>query len=220
MRSTSLVRVVFAVSFLLPLGLSAAPGAAQACGNAVNEVVDTGAINIASAEKALSEGRYAAAVVGVSQAFPAIKQVAVGNRPLSDRGLRILALAAVRSDGALNVAKVIQGNTAEEKADNLQFAIDTLRKLNARRVNNPSFQTDLGEALSKVPRFKAEAFKILNELAQKDLVASPEGYATLAKLRENLGDKEGAVAAVKRCSGMTKTPKMCQASGNDATSRS
>lgn len=219
MKGTSLVRVVLAVSLMLPFGVSVAPHAASACGNAVNEVVDTGAINIASAEKALSEGRYAAAVVGVSQAFPSIKETAVGTKPLSDRGLRILALAAVRTDGALNVAKVMQGTTDAEKASNLQFAIDTLRKLNARRVNNPSFQTDLGEALSKVPRFKAEAFKILDELAKKDLIASPEGYATLAKLRENLGDKEGAVAAVKRCSGMTKNPKMCQAA-SDSSSRS
>jgi tetratricopeptide (TPR) repeat protein len=220
MKGTSLVRVVLAVSLMLPFGLSAAPPAARACGNAVNEVVDTGAINIAAAEKALSEGRFAAAVVGVSKAFPAIKTVAVGKKPLSDRGLRILALAAIRTDGALNVAKVMQGTTAEEKAENVQFAIDTLRKLNARRANNPSFQTDLGEALAKVPRFKAEAFKLLNDLAQKDLVASPEGYATLAKLRENLGDKEGAVAAVKRCTGMTKSPKMCEVASSDASSRS
>jgi hypothetical protein len=216
MKGTSLVRVVVAMSLMLPFGISAAPHAASACGNAVNEVVDTGAINIAAAEKALSEGRHAAAVVGVSKAFPSIKQTAVGQKPLSDRGLRILALAAVRTEGALNVVNVMKGTTAEEKAENLQFAIDTLRKLNARRTNNPSFQTDLGEALSKVPRFKAEAFKILDELAKKDLIASPEGYASLAKLRENLGDKDGAVAAVKRCSGMTKNPKMCQASSSDA----
>jgi hypothetical protein len=189
---------------LLPLALSVSPGQASACGNAVIEVVDTSAINIAAAEKALGDGRYAAAVVGVNQVFPAIAQTAVGAKPLSDRGLRIVALAAVRLDGAITLGSQLQGTTAEGRADNLTFAIDTLRKLNARRPNNPSLQTDLGEALSKVPRFKAEAFKLLNELAQKDLVASAEGYAALAKLRENLGDQEGARLALKRSAEMSK----------------
>src|SRR5262249_12157353 len=184
------------------------------------EVVDTSSLNIASAERALSEGRFAAAVVGVSKAFPNIKKMPVGSGPLADRGLRILALASARSDGALSVAKVIEGQTDEQKAENLLFSIETLRKLNIKRLNNPSYQTDLAEALSKVPRFKAEAFEILNGLAKKDLVASPEGYAALAKLRDNLGDKEGTALAVKRCSGMTKTPKMCAVDSADNATRS
>lgn len=220
MTRGSLVRMVGAMSLLLPLGMSASPGEARACGNAVREVVDPSAVNIAAAEKAVGAGRYAAAVVGVTQVFPAIAETAVGAKPLSDRALRILALAAVRTDGALTVGKTMQGTTAEGKEKNLLFAVDTLRKLNARRANNPSLQTDLGEALSRVPRFKTEGLKLLSELAQKDLVASPEGYAALAKLRENQGDKEGSLAAWKRCAGMTKNAKMCQPSDTDAATRS
>jgi hypothetical protein len=220
MKSGSLVRMVWAMSFLLPVGFAAAERPASACETAIREVVDTSSLNIASAERALSEGRYAAAVVGVSKAFPNIKKMNVGAGPLVDRGLRILALAAARADGALNVAKIIEGNTDEQKSENLLFAIDTLRKLNAKRANNPSFQTDLAEALSKVPRFKAEALEILNGLAKKDLVASPEGYAALAKIRDNVGDKEGTALAVKRCAGMTKKATTCVVDSADASSRS
>jgi hypothetical protein len=70
------------------------------------------------------------------------------------------------------------------------------------------------------PSFHAEAHKILSELAEKDLIASPEGYAALAKIRSNLGDKEGAESAVKRCMAMSKDPKTCQGTASDASSRS
>lgn len=221
MKSGSLKRMVWAASLLLPVGIAVAPAPSLACETAIREVVDTGALNIAAAEKALSEGRYAAAVIGVSQAFPKIMKMNVGAGPLSDRGFRILALAFARSNGNLNVAKlVIEGKTEEQRSANLLFAIDTMRKLNEKRANNPSYQTDLAEALSKVPRFKAEALAILDGLAKKDLIASPEGYAALAKLRDNTGDKDGSALAVKRCSSMTKTPKMCAVDPADGASRS
>src|SRR5262245_59325763 len=115
MKSGSLVRMVWAASFLLPLAVTTAESPASACETAIREVVDTGSLNIASAERALSEGRYAAAVVGVHQAFPNIRKANVGASPLSDRGLRILALASARAEGALNVAKVFEGKTDEQK---------------------------------------------------------------------------------------------------------
>jgi predicted Zn-dependent protease len=112
------------------------------------------------------------------------------------------------------------GATPEQKEGNLLFAIDTLRKLNEKRANSPSFQTDLAEALSKVPRYKAEAYTILTQLAKKDLVASAEGYATLARLHEAMGEGAPRDAAVKRCEGMTKTPKACQMPAGPSTTRS
>src|SRR6188768_3818063 len=78
MKSGSLVRMVWAMSFALPVGFAAAERPANACETAIREVVDTSSLNIASAERALSEGRYAAAVVGVSKAFPNIKKMNVG----------------------------------------------------------------------------------------------------------------------------------------------
>lgn len=220
MKSASLLRVVWAVSLLLPAALASAPSAASACGTLVYSQVDESAAKISRAEQALSTGKGTQAAVGVLQTFPAIMTTKVGASPLSDRALRIMALAAVRSDGALSVGKAMQGATAEDKEHNLIFAIDTLRALDKRRANNPSFQTDLAEALSKLPRFKHEALNILEKLAKGDLVASAEGYATLAQLRANTGDEAGRDGALKRCQGMTKTPAMCVVKSGDAGARS
>ena len=222
MKLRSIVRIVSASILLLPLGLAGAPAPAEACGTEFFSVVDHSAENISSAERALSQGRFAAAATGVFQVFPKIKTTKPGAGPLSDRALRILALSAVRSDGGLTIGKGLSwamvGATPEQKEENLLFAIDTLRKLNEKRANSPSFQTDLAEALGKVSRFKSESYAILTQLAKKDLVASAEGYATLARLHEAMGEGAPRDAAVKRCEGMTKTPKTCQPPTNPTTS--
>jgi hypothetical protein len=208
MKSGSLVRVVWAMGFLLPAVVSAAPGAASACGTAVYRVVDSNAQLVSQAEQSLGDGKNARAAVKAVEAFPALRIVKPGALPLADRALRILALAAVRSDGALTIG-TMKGATAADRAANLEWSIDVLRSLSDKRGKNPSFETDLGEALSKVPAHHAEALKILGELSDKDLLTSAEGYASLARLRAEAGDAAAREAAVKRCETMTKTPKIC-----------
>lgn len=224
MKRSTLVRLVSASIVALPLGIFGAPAPAAACGTEVFSIIDHSAEGISSRERELSQGKYLAAAKGVFQVFPKLKTTKPGAGPLSDRALRILSLATVRTGGELNVGSGVNwqmaGVTPEQKEANLLFAIDTLRKLNEKRVNNPSFQTDLAEALGKVPRFRAEAYSILTELAKKDLVASAEGYATLARLHEAMGEGAPRDAAVKRCEGMTKTPKACQVPTSPATTSS
>lgn len=224
MKRSSLVRLVSASILLLPFGIAGAPAPAEACGTGVFSVIDNSAEAISTAERVLSQGRVADAAKNVFNVFPKLKTTKPGAAPLSDRALRILALATVRSDGGLNIGSgtswKMAGATPEQKEDNLLFAIATLRKLNEKRANSPSFQTDLAEALGKVPRFKAEAYTILTQLAKKDLVASAEGYATLARLHEAMGEASPRDAAVKRCEGMTKTPKACQVPTGPSTTSS
>jgi hypothetical protein len=224
MKRSTLVRLFSASILALPLGLLGAPAPAAACGTEVFSIIDNSAQGISSAESALGKGSVASAATQVFRVFPRLKTTKPGAGPLSDRALRILALATVRTDGALTVGSGINwpmaGGTPEQKDANLLFAIDTLRKLNEKRANSPSLQTDLAEALGKVPRFKSEAYAILTELAKKDLVASAEGYATLAKLHEAMGEGAPRDAAVKRCEGMTKTPKACQVPASPATTSS
>jgi hypothetical protein len=221
MKSGSLVSVVWAVGFLLPAAVAAMPGEASACGMAVHlapglespkqrktPAVMPKPVLVASAEEALSEGKVAKAATTAVNVFPALKTIKAGTLPLADRALRILAVAAVRANGGLTVGG-LAGNTPAERTATLEWAIGTLRDLNAQRINNPSYQTDLGEALSKVPAHQEEALKMLGELSEKDLLTSAEGYAALARLQAEKGDAPAREAAVKRCETMTKDPKVC-----------
>ncbi|APR80012.1 Hypothetical protein A7982_05359 [Minicystis rosea] len=210
MKSGALVRVVWAVGFLFPVAIAATPGEATACGTAVYREIDNNSALVAKAEQALGQGRFAEAAVKAVQAFPALKIVKPGTLPLADRALRILALASTRADGNIT-AGTMKSGTAADRTANLEWSIDTLRTLSAKRANNPSYQTDLGEALAHVPAHHEEALKVLGELADKDLLTSAEGYAALGRLRAEKGDANARLAAVKRCEAMTKTPKICDA---------
>ena len=209
MRIGSLVRVVWAVSFLLPIAVAAAPGEADACGAFVFPKIETSSMLVADAETALGEGNLAAAAVKAAKAFPALAMIRPGVLPLADRALHILAVATARSDGNIAVSTMKAGSEAE-RAGNLEWSIATLRGLSVKRGNSPTSQTDLGEALARVPAHHEEAFKILGELADKDLLTTAEGYAALARLRAEKGDAHARDAAIKRCEVMTKTPKICE----------
>ena len=59
MKSGSLVRVFWAMSFVLPVAVSAAPGAASACGTAVYREIDSSAQLVAqAAQQIVSELRH------------------------------------------------------------------------------------------------------------------------------------------------------------------
>ena len=210
MKSGSLVRAVWAMGFVLPLCVAAAPGAARACGGEVYREMDSSTQIVAQAEQALSQGKYQQAVAKAVQAYPALKIIKPGTLHLTDRGLRIIALASVRADGAVSGGNFKAGSEADRTA-NLEWSVTQLRGLNAQRANNPSLQTDLGEAMSKLPAYHAEASKLLEELAAKDLVTSAEGYAALAHLRAEAGNAAGREAALKMCANMTKDAKICVA---------
>jgi hypothetical protein len=68
-----------------------------------------------------------------------------------------------------------------------------------------------------LPEFRAEARSRLEKLAERDLVASAQGYAALAELRAIAGDVDGGKVALLRCQKMSKTPALC-ASGTNAAS--
>ena len=191
---------------LAPIGLTA--GDASACGMSVRlEPIPerpTPVQEIANAEKAMDSGNLLAAASTVLRTVPGIRGATAGSDPLQTRGLRVLALAIVRSDGKAGQASGWTPNA------NLEWAIQTMREIDQKRPNDPAVQADLGEALSKLPRTQPEAFKLLSLLAQKDLMGSPFAYSALAHLRQAKGDTNGAVAAVKKCEEMTKNTSICK----------
>jgi hypothetical protein len=212
MKSNLMARAALAITLALPL-LGAAAAPAGACENGVEIVVDTNTPRIARAEKALNDGQFTLAAVGVLQVFPHIKSASVTHSPLAGRALRLMALATVRTEGALTAGKHWRGTTDEDRSANMRWAIETLRALSKLHAKKPSLETDLAEALSKVEEHKDEALKILARLSEKDLITSAHGYAALARLREASGDKAGSEAAVKRCESMAKKPDICRARG-------
>ncbi|MBX3228203.1 MAG: hypothetical protein KIT84_26740 [Labilithrix sp.] len=188
---------------------------ASACGMSVRlepvKAKPTPVQEIARAEKSLEGGNNKEAAQVVLASFSNVRNATAGANPLETRALRVFALAIVRSGGAVNERNAGSWSQNEwTPSANLEWAVQSLREIDAKRPNDPTVQADLGEALSKLPRTQDEALKLLGGLAQKDLMGSPFAYAALAKIKGAKGDTAGAEAAIKRCEEMTKAPGVCK----------
>jgi predicted Zn-dependent protease len=99
----------------------------------------------------------------------------------------------------------------------MSWSVATLRRQLAVKHDDPGLQSDLGEALSKVDGGAEEAKTLLESLAARDLVATPEGYKALAQLRLQKGDDAGEKVAMKRCESMASAAKVCEAETHRAS---
>lgn len=198
MDTRSFARLVAAVCFIVPVGIAVGPGEATACGGSIAFEVDPNVLLLSQAETNLNSGKPRAAALDTLKVFPKIKTLKPGSSHLLPRAQRILAMAIVRTDGLLTAGKEFSASNADERRANLEWAVATLRRLSAAKKNNPAAETDLGEALARLPETQSEALASLDKLARKDLVTSAHGYAALAKLRKAAGDAEGSDAAMKK----------------------
>ncbi len=171
------------------------------------------------AEQAMSEGRvrFAASLLAPNRRHLALSRA--GDDPLADRALRVAAQAIVRTRGDVDVVRDQRRPLAP--ADNLRWALYTLRALQARRPD-ATIATDLAEALAAAGEREA-AWQALTDLEQKDLMATAQGYAALARLRRETGDGARSwlryplqaahepVARVEdaRCRTMARTAAVC-----------
>ena len=201
------------------LGTSVLTRDARACGGEwyPEVMVDPRIHGVAQAEKQLANGNRLAAAASVIRMMPHIKSLKSKPGSLVGRAERVLAVALSRSQGALPVSGEVpldvlgtwQGAKASESAANMAWSVAVLKRQSASKADDVSLKTDLAEAMARVPEQRAEARSILEDLAKRDLIASPEGYAALAALRSQSGDTDGQKLALKRCEAMAKSQDAC-----------
>ncbi|MEZ4226446.1 MAG: hypothetical protein R3B13_36205 [Polyangiaceae bacterium] len=214
-----MMKVVFAGLGALMVATSGV-GQASACGGAYfPEIeVDWRPMGIAMAEKQLDQGKTAQAAATIIRIMPHVADLNAKKSALTERAQRVLAVAIARNNGKLDIKAEVPdyarshwaGNSAKDRSANLTFAVNTLRKVNEIKKNNPAAQTELAEALARVDGSQKEARDILEKLAKKDLIATPEGYAVLADLRAKAGDAQGKKLALKRCEAMASSASVCK----------
>jgi hypothetical protein len=164
----------------------------HACGNPVrlrtNERVGT----VATAERQVAEGQPLLAAQRVLNEFPTIRETRLGVDLVSDRALRVMARAVVRTRATLDAGKRFAGASDAQRAANLKWAVYVLHAVASQNPKDSAASTDLGEALALVPERRDEARRLLSKLAAKDLVASAQGYAALASLYRDDGKDKPA----------------------------
>jgi hypothetical protein len=180
---------------------AAVPSPSDACGNAVL-ATDKVVAAVKEAEQILDDGDPADArarvdaILGQAEGFGDGTPV---SRGLTRRVQRIRALASVRLDP--------DGHSGEHRKALLALAVGSLRWLLGDTPNDAAKLSDLGEALAKTS--PADARKVLEDLARRDVVATPYAYAALAGLRAAAGDTAGRDEALARCRTMAKAAAIC-----------
>ncbi len=210
---------IWALAMGVCMGASSVSHVAKACGGEwyPEVTIDPRIHGIAQAEKALQNGKHLVAAASVIRMMPHIKTLKSKPGTLVARGERVLALALSRAHGALPVAAEVPrevlgawaGAKEGESSANVAWSIDVLRRQASSKADDVSLKTDLAEAMARVPEHRQEARGILEDLAKRDLIASPEGYAALALLRSQSGDTDGQKLALKRCEAMAKNQDAC-----------
>jgi hypothetical protein len=208
------------------VGLSTSANAFACGGDWFPEVqVDPRIHGVLEAEKALTRGNYVAAAGSVVRMIPQIKTLQGSHDPLVARAERVLAVAIERSNGSLALAREVPsevlghwlGKTPTDQNENMSWSVAALRRELAAKKDDPGVMTDLGEALSKLDGGDDEAKTLLESLATRDLIATPQGYKALAELRLQKGDEAGQKLAMKRCESMASAVTICQADAHRAS---
>jgi hypothetical protein len=215
-RGIQLVAVSMSVVSLLTSASSLACG-----GDWYPEVqIDPRIRGVAEAEKTLAKGNYVAAAGSVVRMMPHIKTLQASHDPLVARAERVLAVAIAREGGKLALEREVPaqvlghwlGKSKVDQGKNLTWSVATLRRELTLQKDDPGLLTELGEALAQLDGGQDEARTILESLATRDLVASPQGYKALADLRLKKGDERGQQLAMKRCESMASSSKVCESS--------
>lgn len=202
------------VAALLTVLVAPSPPAA-ACMNGVERVVDTTNQRVRNAESLLAAGKYQRAVKEALEIFP---QALRGDHSdarqgLYERAQRIVALAVVRSQGAVKLGPGLAGKTDAERDINLAWAAGMLRLHIARGDGSVVLSEQLAEALAQRPAERHEAHAILKELASGDIMATARGWAVLATLEKSRGDADAAALAVRRCKEVSAEATVCEVVG-------
>jgi hypothetical protein len=182
-------------------------------------MVDPRIRGVAQAEKALQSGKHLSAAASVLRMMPHIKTLKPKPSSLAGRAERVLAVALSRAGGALSVQSEVPrevlgawaGVKEGEATSNVRWSVEVLERQSESKVDDMALKTDLAEAMARVPEQRQRARTILEDLAKRDLIASPEGYAALAMLRSQSGDADGQKVALKRCEAMAKNQDACVA---------
>lgn len=207
-------RLVIATA--LACAVLGAPAVAGACGNSVHRVVDRTNEEVRKAELLLAKGDHGKAIKTIRDQFGdraiALHDGSAGQW-LHHRAQRVMALAVVRSKGAISIGKELGGKTDAQRRDAIAWAVLTLR-LHLGNDSDPVKTVDLAQALALQATGRAEAHRLLRQVADGDLMPSAEGWALLAELGKERGDVEGSKQAVERCKQIASDKVKCDVTEN------
>jgi hypothetical protein len=197
------------LSLALPLAVLAAAAVAtvtgdaraQSCGMGDIDWYGVEHINVSRADELLRQGEPQKAASLLQHMWPELHDAVpvASSIPVIADGVRLMALAAVRSDGNIKSELGWSSWTPRERSANVAWGVRRLRMLAAANPYSLEAKTDLGEALARSPSTREEGRDLLEDLDSTRSIATAEGYAALAFVRSQADDTRGAELAGADC---------------------
>lgn len=201
-------------SLLVVMGM-AVPSGADACLRMKKrrvQKVDRKLQDVNRAEHLLAKGdevRAAKVARKRFKKFTAATAEPDSGKALFNRAQRTIALATVRSDGAIDLGKGMRGKTEIGRLSNLAWATSILEIQSATEPDNLLLRTYFAEALMHQPAGDAQAVELLSQLANDDLMPTARGFALLAQGQQRLGDVSGRDLSLQRCRELGEGDDIC-----------
>ena len=174
---------------------------AESCGMGDIDWYATERANVARADEMLQEGDTQKAAWLLQRTWPRLREArpVESSLPVIAEGVRLMALAAVRSEGNVRSGHGWSSWTVQERSNNVSWGVARLRMIVAANPSSNTAKTDLGEALSRSAETQDEARTILESLEASQEITSPQGFAALAVVRSAAGEAGGAELATAEC---------------------
>lgn len=197
-----------------------APAPSEACMHMVEFTAFDAVAGVARAERWLARGQPVRAYQTARRARRELERELADNgrdrnyEVLVERSRRITAVAVVRLGGHTPVSRRT-GRTHVVRGREVRSLALALERLKAHALANPDdlrAQAHYGEAMARVAAHRAEARRVLSNLAERDLMPDAHGYAALLRLIEP--GSEPWQAALTRCQQMAAdhAGRICPAS--------
>ena len=178
------------------------PSPTEACIRGMDDAYYEESQDISRARRLFSEGhlRRSFRVAGLawSRVHRRRDEDPARHQRLQRRAMIVLASVAVRLDGNVDRRRWRARDADKaERTDNLLWAIEQLQAV--ADEDDPEIAARIGEAYQHLANRQQDAIRILEPLAQADLMPDVYGYAALARSYEAVGNDDGHDLAVSVC---------------------
>ncbi len=216
------------LALTITLGITLVASSAFSCAHSIRMRLDPESNMMRVVQTQIRGHRYQAAARTILRTWPDIR-TRVASRSKHNHRTRIMspfgrsnpavnlrrarlamATAVVRTDGHLKASKGWSGRNPHMRLADLRWAAKVFRQEVARVPHSLVMKTRLGEALSRLPWTRGEAYDTLSKVAAKGVMPEGMGWAALADLRDELGDRPGSKKALRQCRKLDRKTRACR----------
>jgi len=179
------------------------PSPTEACIRGMDDAYYDESRDISAARRLFSEGHLRRSFRVAGRAWSRARGRRDEDPPrhqrLKRRAMLVLASVTIRLDGNVDLRRwrTPDGLSKAQRTENMLWAIEQLEEIGGD--DDPEITARIGEAYQHLANRQRDAIRVLEPLAQADLMPDVYGYAALARAYRMVGNDEGRDLAASVC---------------------